>query len=422
MSKNRWQGGAPLTAQISTVTIGTYDATTTYSVSFGNYKISQIGTGGTNATTAAALVALLQASTIQPFAEITWTVNSAVITGTAKTAGYNFVVTTSVATGTGTISNATTTANSGPNDVSVPANWSLNAIPVNGDDVYFDQGNYDALYGLNQSGVTPNSVNVLPGYSGKIGLPKINAVNASATYYEYRPDYLQYGATTVVVNGGGGRIKIDNGSTAVTWNILATGTRVETGVPTLLIKGANNSNALNLSKGDMAVSWFAGESSTLGTLNIGYQTNPSSDSTIYLGPDVTFNNCAVTITGGNIRINSSVTSTGSITQLAGTTYFGTGNAAALAQLTLLGGTFVYNGTGTLGGNTKLGGTGTLDFSQDLRAKTITNPIELYGTKCSINDPNAVTNSGTLAVGFNETADADQVNWGQNFRLTRSATP
>jgi hypothetical protein len=424
MSKNRWLGGAPNLAQVQTVTIGVYDVTTTYKVTIGSQTISQIGTGGTAATTAAALVALLQASTIQMFKEITWTINSNVITGTAATAGYPFTVNVVTSGGTGTISTSITTANSGPNDASVTANWSLGVLPVNGDDIYFDQGSYDVLYGLNQSSVTPNSINIYPGFSGKIGLPKINSVNVSATYYEYRPDYLQYGATTVLVNNGSGagRIKLDNGSTAVTWNVLGTGNRAESSVPTLLLKGSNSANVLNQSKGDVALAWFVGETTGLGTLNVGYQTSIQNDSKLWCGPDVTFTNCAIVQTGGTLAINSTISSTGSVLMYNGTLTFGTGTTAGIAQLTGLGGTLIYNGSGTLGGTTKLGGKFTLDFSQDLRAKTVTNPIEKYGADCRVLDPNAVVNSGAMAIGYNEGADTGIDDYGRNFRLTRSASP
>ena len=62
MATQIWFGVATAAAQISTVTIGTYDATTTYKVTIGGQTISTVGTGGTNATTATALKNLLIAS------------------------------------------------------------------------------------------------------------------------------------------------------------------------------------------------------------------------------------------------------------------------------------------------------------------------------------------------------------------------
>ncbi|HXE43069.1 MAG TPA: hypothetical protein VN516_08595, partial [Candidatus Baltobacteraceae bacterium] len=136
MATQNWLGIATAVSQVTTVTIGTYDATTTYKVTIGGQTISTLGTGGTNATTATALKNLLAASTHPYFAAVTWTVNSAVITGTATTAGVPFVLTTAVSSGTGTISNSTTTASSGPNDWSTALNWDSGTVPAAGDNVY----------------------------------------------------------------------------------------------------------------------------------------------------------------------------------------------------------------------------------------------------------------------------------------------
>src|SRR5438067_3371208 len=119
MGQKRWKGTAASVAQVTTVTVGTYDAATTYKVTINGKTVSQVGTGGTNATTAAALQALLAASAEPEFTEVTWTVASNVVTATAATKGKPFTLTTAVSGGTGTISQATPTASSGPNDYSV---------------------------------------------------------------------------------------------------------------------------------------------------------------------------------------------------------------------------------------------------------------------------------------------------------------
>jgi hypothetical protein len=88
------------------------------------------------------------------------------------------------------------------------------------------------------------------------------------------------------------------------------------------------------------------------------------------------------------------------------------------QLTIRGGYVAYNTTGTLGGNTILSGQGVLDFSGDSIAKTVTNPIEMYGPESQILDPHGAISS--LVVDFDEIATATQVQWGLNYRLTRAA--
>src|SRR5262245_47220947 len=114
MATRRWRGDAPKTAQVNTVTVGGTAANgQVYSVTINAKLVAYTANGSdTNNTIAAALKALLAASVIPEFAEVTWTVATNVITGTAKTAGRPFV-NTSAATGTGTLVTATATANSG---------------------------------------------------------------------------------------------------------------------------------------------------------------------------------------------------------------------------------------------------------------------------------------------------------------------
>lgn len=96
--------------QVSTITIGTFDAATTYSVLIGIEPITQVGTTDAN-TTATNLKNALAASADTDYSQRTWTVAANVVTGTANVAGTGFAMTTSVSGGTGTISNATPTPN-----------------------------------------------------------------------------------------------------------------------------------------------------------------------------------------------------------------------------------------------------------------------------------------------------------------------
>jgi len=424
MSTTRWRGDAPAVAQVQTVTIGTNDVTTTYKVTINGKTVSVPGdAGGANSTATDLLNALKGATVPQEFNEITWTAATNVVTGTAAKPGKPFTLAASASGGTGTISTAVTTAGSGPNDVSVAANWSAGVLPATGDDIIFDNGASDALYGLAQSAVTPNSITVLPGFTGKIGLPAVNADNASATYFEYRPQYLQYGTTgvggtvNVTINGGAGRIKLDQGSAPAIWNVLNSAQRLESGIPAILLKGSNAANALNVNKGDVGVAFFGGETATLVGVNVGYETNPAGDSTVWLGPGVTLSNAALVQTGGNLTVNSATSGTASITQYDGTLTLQSG---AQTGLSVLGGTCVFNSTGTLSGTPVIGGSGTLDFSQDLRTKTVINPINVYGAKSKLLDPNKVIAS--LVIDLNQLANSDNLDIGTNIKLTRGTPP
>jgi hypothetical protein len=424
MATIRWRGDAPAVAQVQTITIGTNDVATSYKVTINGKSVAVPGdAGGANATATDLLNALKAATVPQEFTEITWTVSANVVTGTAAKPGRPFTLAVSTTGGTGTISSLVTNAGSGPNDVSVAANWAGGALPATGDDIVFDTGNSDALYGLAQSAVTPNSISILPGYTGKIGLPAVNVDNATAPYFEYRPQYLQYGTTgvggtvSVTLNGGAGRIKLDQGSAPAVWNVLNSAQRLESGVPAILLKGSNAANALNLNKGDVGVAFFGGETATLVTVNVGYETNPAGDSTLWLGPGVGLANAAIVQTGGNLTVNSATSGTASITQYDGNLTLQSG---AQIGLSVLGGTCVYNSTGTLSGTPVVGGSGTLDFSQDLRAKTVTSPVNVYGAKAKLLDPNKVV--AALVVDLNQLPLSGNLDLGTNIKLTRGTPP
>lgn len=415
----RWRGDAPAISQLDTYVVTTYDVTTTWIIAINGKKIQTIGTGGTAITTATALVALLNATTVpQEFKEITWSNvagASATITATAITPGKPFTIVQTVSGGTGSWVHAAVTVSSGPNDASIGANYDQGVIPAAGDTLIFDQGSSSVLYLLNQSAVALAAINILPGFTGTIGLPSINVDSAGATYIEYRPTYLQYGATAVQIQGGGGRIKLDNGSVQCTWNVLAKAQRADSKIPQVLLKGTHASNAINCNTGDLALGWF-NEASTLLTLNANFQTNQAGDSYIWLGANVTLTAPTIVQNGGFMFVNSAITGASIVTVYAGAyTQFGTGGIAA--GLSVLGGTCTYNSTGTLGGTPVVAGNGLLDFSQDLRTKTVTNTIQVYGNKAKVEDPNKSVTA--FVVKLNKESEVSNIEFGTDVTLTRS---
>ncbi len=85
-----------------------------------------------------------------------------------------------------------------------------------------------------------------------------------------------------------------------------------------------------------------------------------------------------------------------LNQNTGTFY---SNAGTIGTATVINGTFVGNGTGTIT-TLSVKEAGIADFSQDLRSKTVTNAVQLYG-RATLKDPNGVvTFSG--AVKLNDT--------------------
>lgn len=415
MATTRWRGDAPAIAQVDTVQLTNHDAATTYKLTINGKTIGITGQGS-NPATATALVSLWNASTTPEFAEVTASANSDTITLTADTAGKPYTCTSSVTGGTGTIGSVTSsTACSGPNFYNVAANWTGNAVPGAGDTAIIDSG-ADILYGLSNSGATLTLLNIQQGFSGRIGLPYLNT-DGTVDYVEYRTTYLTLEATTVNigagVGAGSGRIKLNLGSVQTTVNVFNSGNSVEPGIGAVVLRGTHASNALNVTKGDVDVAPFAGETSTLLSLNVGYVTNQTGDSDVYLGSGVTLADATLKVSGGRLETNSATSGSATITVSGGLVVL---NSGGQLGLTVRGGEVQYNSTGTLGGNPVVSNSGHLDFSRDLRTKTVTNPLEVFGSQARVSDPFKVVT--TLVLDLNEASKLDNLLIGTNVRLTR----
>jgi hypothetical protein len=375
MASKRFKGGAGYVAQVSTLTVGGTPALgQIYTVTIGLNSIAYTASGiDTNSTIAAALQVLLAASTLGEFSGITWTVNAAVITGTARTAGTPFTATTS-ATGTGTFVTATTTANVSPNAWGNALNWDTGAVPVNGDDVYLDQTSFDIWWDLDQSAVTLASLTITSTFQkgdngdGQLGLPEVNA-SGSKSYVEYRTTFLKIGATTCTIGDGLGNgsdlLKIDFGSVQTSCTVHSTGTGPGGDLEALQLKGTHASNVFSIISGSVALAPFGGDSSVAATVNIG--SSGSGAPSVRTGP-----NCSITtlnMEDGSVLLGKAPTTVnkvgGDLTVLTGT----------FTTLNERGGTTAYLGTGGLG-TVVVGGDGTLDLTQDVRARSLT-AITLY---------------------------------------------
>lgn len=425
MATKRWRGDAPKVAQVDSITPANVGIGDIFTCTINGKSISFTATAATVANVTAGLTAAWNASTIPEFMEITAADATTYMSLTADTAGKPFTVTTSTTDGnasnTQTLTRAAVTANSGPNVVSLGANWDTGTAPVHADDIVFDYGSSDVLYDLDQNSVTPATITIGPGYSGNIGRPVVNSDNTSYTYFEYRETYLKYGnsgdaqTVTVTINGGGGRIKLSQGTAQAVWLVTAKTQRAESLIPQVLLKGTHASNSLTVNKGDVGVAFFASETSALVTLNVGYQSDTSGDSAVWLGGGVTLTAPTITQTGGTLTVNSAITSTSTVNIYGGTYTQQSGGIAA--GLLVAGGRCVYNSTGTIGGAPIVSGSGILDFSQDLRAKTVTNAIDCYGAKCKVLDPNKVVSS--MVVDLDQIKNAENFDLGVNIRLSRS---
>lgn len=228
MADREWLGGASITTQVDTFTLNNdfndseTDITITMTAEDGSTQTVSIDPSGTDESAiAAALQSALDGSSQSLFTAVTWTVNSNVVTGTAVTSGVPFYASSAVTDGTGTITDSTDTANSGPNDWGTAANWSGGAVPVNSDVVFIlkRETEYDILYGLDQSGVTLGRMTV--SFGKMIG----DRENGYA---------LQINGTTLQVNATGQYVNIDG--TFATALVNSTGRGTET-FPALTLDG-----------------------------------------------------------------------------------------------------------------------------------------------------------------------------------------
>lgn len=436
MANKYFRGDAPATTQITEwVFGGTWEATDVIIVTINGKSVSVVA-GGTAITgiVDAIVTALgaLSATAYPEFAEITWDRNGNNLRGTMKVAGKPFAAlleTTETGGGSAdaqtidgsdTSAGVDTVACTGPSWLNEPLNWSGGSLPSNGDDVIFSDCKTDILYGLVLSAVNPATIRRYQSFTGKIGLPRINT-DGAATYLEYRGQYAKFGASGGANNiqvylglgegQGPSREKWDFSDGQATVNGLNTGTPVSGEREACLIVGTHASNEFYFRKGTYGVAVLPAESSNVATLSISYDSNQQTDCRVRCGVGCTL--LTVTKTGGYLEVNGLVDTIlknhGGNTEVNG--------AANLDAIEVYGGDVYVNTTGTVGGNPVVVFPGRIIFDRDLRAKTVTNPIEVYGKDAlkRVIDNNQVVSN--LRLDLNLASD-DGVPLGTNIRMTR----
>ena len=405
MATNRWLGHAAETAQVTTLTVGSSTNGHTFVTTINGKAITYTaGSGETTSTIATAVQALLAASEIPEFAEVTWTVATNVVTGTAANPGVPFTVSLS---GTGTYSASTTTANSGPNVAGVAANWSLAALPGAGDDVLID-GGPDLLWGFDAlSAAAYNSLRIKASFTGAVGLPYRNE---SGDYVEYRSRFFPVDtAVPITIGEGDGtgptRVKLAV-TTALDCTVHATGARQNDAEPVVEIKG-NSSGTLSVARGDVGLaSDDDTNTSTVTTATI------DNDAVLTVGKGATVSTC-------NLKAEATVNSYGTVTTLN----IEGGSAvlfAAPTTVTADGGTVDMRFTGTVTTVTARAQDGDRDppvveCGNNPRAKTFTNASFTGGA--ALNDPDK-TVTWSNAFTFDH-ASLMRSNLGKRYSLQRT---
>lgn len=164
------------------------------------------------------------------------------------------------------VATATEVASSGPNHWDTAANWIPAGVPANADDVRFEIGSSDCLYGLDQSSVTLNSLQTFMKYTGKIGLPRMN----SSGYLEYRTPELTIGADVILIGvgdgSGSGKIAINTGAVATAIEIRDSGGSSESGVGAISWRGSSTASTITMFGGDLSIAPYSDQTAVVDTL------------------------------------------------------------------------------------------------------------------------------------------------------------
>lgn len=415
MATREWLGRAAATTQVTEwVFGGTWEADDVVKVTIGGKVVSIVAASTTTTTVVDNVVTALSALTYPEFTSITWTRSSSSLVGTANTAGVPFsctVATTETGGGAadaqtidGTTSSTGTdsTVCTGPNFADNVLNWSASTLPVDTDDVVIRKP-ISILYGLTAfASVAPATLRIYSAFwasGARIGLPEINGSGSSA-YPEYRQTFLQWdGATSCEIglgesSGGTSIINLDfgTGTTAVTVHRTPQSAVATRPAVCLIINPGTVSNGtLEVLSGSVAVGFY--NESCKVVPKIGYRDNQASDARVYFGPGVTMG-ATFDQSGGIVEINTATTA---ITKTGGTlTINGTGAHPTVDNNS---GLLIYNSTGTLGATSiKVGGEGTLDYSQDMSAKTNGSTINAYRGATILNPHGIVSSFAVKSVG------------------------
>lgn len=245
MANAFWVGGAPVTRQVSTITIAnTWAAADVVIMTVGGSKDLRVTIGSAFGVSdvAAALAAAINAADattglignetrnvggqeILEFFGLEAVAALGVVTITGLVSGQPFTLTASeVTAGTGTATAASVTAATGPNHADNADNWLAGTLPASNDDLYFDRGDVSCLYGLDHFRTATKSIDLIitNDWTGQMGLDPISP----GGYAEYRTRFFQtYGNSLINLDAGvksltqGGRLYIDCQTTSPTINL-----------------------------------------------------------------------------------------------------------------------------------------------------------------------------------------------------------
>jgi hypothetical protein len=439
MSTVIWTGGAAPITQRDMITIsGTWVAGETVNVAIGGNGLTlTVGASTATASVAEALAAAINATShdsgligsetrtvggqqIPAMREVTAASSGSVVTVTANGAGVPFTLTVTPSTSSGGAAATTSAVATGPNFFDNALNFADGVVPASGDTLVFQHSNVDCLYNLDASNTTNISLIVDATYIGRIGLKRYN----DGGYQEYRQRHLALrfasAERSIVIGQGNGsgssRLNIDVSTSEPKALVVMTSAPEARAQGAVDFKGGGSSFEVSIRRGYVSIAGDRGDSATVGQLDVSFVTNVGQDANVFVGGQAVIS--GITKNGGKLTMMNvpSTSSISTVTHVSGEAEFG--GAEAVSVMNLQGGNVFWSSVGTLG-TVQLSGSGVLDFSRDLRTKTVSNPIDRYSNTSRVVDPNKVVTN--LRIDNNFIGDMSGLDLGSDFRITRAAT-
>jgi len=398
MATKVWSGGAPTTAQVGKVTpAGTPTENDVFTVTLTDHEgkthsITFTSTASKSlAETVAGLVAAgvaAKAGGADAWSAVTCADSaSAFMTITADTAGNPFTQSSSVS-GTATVADATTTANTGPNIFSAAENWVGDIAPVADTDVVIIPATAtDAIYGEDMSSSSYLGFTVEDGCPIAIGSPnKLLSIDLKETSY-YNATLGGIGICYLsisnyhsidIINAGVGTPSAGEYATNITGLHDAA-----------LVSGRGTIYVRPGADGSVSLAGNANETLEANTINI-------RSGTVLMGANITdyggSTAIPINIDGGDTTIRCLSTM---LTKTAGT--LTREGSTAIVIFNELGGTTYDNSSGLVG-TMNIGGGGTVDASNNTVGVTYTN-INMWAG-AGLKDPHKMITMSTNGVNLN----------------------
>jgi hypothetical protein len=278
------------------------------------------------------------------------------------------------------------------------ANWSNGATPGNNDTLIFSHlgaGNVTTMTGA--SALTGITCIIEMGYTGSIG-----SISAAAvpTYLTFDGGTFHIGRRTSQGSGTGSPLILVGSTlnTAATFNVYdSSSTSTSTNFPPILLD-SGTSNTLNLFGGNVGICLFApsnvAEAATFGVINVAASDDAGVPAQLTIGSGVTVT--ALTARGGTIIDRADQTNASTkINDNCEMLVEGTGAHTAIEVADAA--TLKYWGTGTITAGHVRGGT--LDFSGDTRAKTVTDLSVYRGATLNVDNGEAGSVTFTNAIQY-----------------------